>query len=211
LVRLLHYLEMHLARQEASRVKRFLVGIALIAVATSGFAQTSKAAASLQGRTDNAAIDAIVQFMTPPEYRHWLKIEARGGTVKQELKFIKALHVSIPASAIDALSQDPEVTYISPNRPIQAALNNTTAAVLASYPWGLGLDGHGIGVAVIDSGVHMVEDLRTVSKEHHRRRHRRPVRPRHARRRHYRWKRRSVFVPQLRHSAARRRAERPHP
>jgi serine protease AprX len=153
---------------EASRVKRFLSGLALMLVATSGFAQVPKIATAIHGRKDNAAIDVIVQFLTPPELRHWEKILAHGGTVKEELKFIKALHASVPASQLDDLSQDPEVTYISPNRPIQAALNNATAAVLANYPWGLGLDGQGVGVAVIDSGVHMVEDLRTVSKDNSR-------------------------------------------
>jgi len=149
-------------------VKRYLCSLALLIVASSGFAQVPKAAATLRGRKDNATIDAIVQFMTPIEYRHWLKIQNHGGTVKEELRFIKALHISIPASAVDDLSQDAEVTYVSPNRPVQAALNNATAAVLANYPWGLGLDGQGVGVAVIDSGVHMVEDLRTLDKTHSR-------------------------------------------
>src|SRR5579859_4058628 len=86
---------------EASRVKRFLYGLALMVIATSGFAQTTKVATALHGRKDNTATDAIVQFLTRPEYRHWLKIVDHGGTVKEELAFIKALHVSIPASAID--------------------------------------------------------------------------------------------------------------
>src|SRR5262249_39139535 len=106
--------------------------------ATSALAQEPKIAPSLHGRKDSAYIEAIVQFMTPVEYRHWQKILARGGTVKQEMKFIKALHISIPASQLDDLSQDDEVTYVSPNRPIQATLNNATAAVMANYPWGLG-------------------------------------------------------------------------
>src|SRR2546421_384263 len=121
-------------------------------------------ATALAGRRDNAAVDVVVQFMTPIQYRHWQKILDRGGSVTEELTFIKALHAKVPASQLDNLSQDSEVNYISPNRPIQAALNNATAAVLANYPWNLGLDGQGIGVAVIDSGVHMVEDLRTVDK-----------------------------------------------
>jgi serine protease AprX len=146
-------------------VKRFLGVLALMIAATPMFAQAPKIATAIHGRLDNAAVDVIVQFMTPPELRHWQKILAHGGTVKEELKFIKALHASVPASELDNLSQDSEVTYISPNRPIQAALNNATAAVLANYPWGLGVDGQGIGVAVIDSGVHMVEDLRTVAKD----------------------------------------------
>jgi len=146
-------------------VKRFLFGLALMVVATSGLAQTSKIAAQLHGRKDNDATDVIVQFTTTPGAIHRAKIQAHGGTVKDDLSFIKALHASIPASRLDDLSEDPEVTYISSNHPVKSALNNATAAVLANYPWSLGLDGRGIGVAVIDSGVRAVEDLRTVTKE----------------------------------------------
>ncbi|HXM20581.1 MAG TPA: S8 family serine peptidase [Terriglobales bacterium] len=146
-------------------MKRFLFGLALMVVGTSGFAQVSKIAKPLHGRRDNDATDVIVQFTSVPGARHREKILARGGTVKDDLAFIKALHASIPASRLDDLSEDGEVTYISPNRPIRSALNNTTGAVLANYPWSLGLDGEGVGVAVIDSGVRAVEDLRTVTKE----------------------------------------------
>jgi serine protease AprX len=148
-----------------SSVKRFLYNLALMVVATSVLAQVSKIAAPLHGRQDNDAADVIVQFTTTPGALHRAKILARGGTVKDDLSFIKALRASIPASRLDDLSQDAEVTYISPNRPIQSALNNATAAVLANYPWSIGLDGEGVGVALIDSGVRQVEDLRTVTKE----------------------------------------------
>ena len=132
-------------------------------VATSGLAQVPKIAAPLHGRKDNDATDVIVQFTTTPGALHRAKILAHGGTVKDDLSFIKALHASIPASQLDDLSEDSSVKYISVNHPIKASLNNTTAAVLANYPWSLGLDGDGVGVAVIDSGVRMVEDLRTVN------------------------------------------------
>jgi len=144
-------------------VKRFLFGLALMMVATSGLAQLSKIAAPLHGRKDNDGADVIVQFTTTPGAIHRAKILGHGGTIKDDLSFIKALHASIPASQLDDLSQDSTVTYVSPNHPIQAALNNTAGAVLANYPWGLGLDGEGVGVAVIDSGVRMVEDLGTVN------------------------------------------------
>ncbi len=144
-------------------MKRLFFGLVLMVVATSGLAQVPKIAAPLHGRKDNDATDVIVQFTTTPGALHRAKILAHGGTVKDDLSFIKALHASIPASQLDDLSEDSSVKYISVNHPIKASLNNTTAAVLANYPWSLGLDGDGVGVAVIDSGVRMVEDLRTVN------------------------------------------------
>lgn len=146
-------------------MKRLLSALVLVLVATSGWAQLSKIATPLHGRKDNDATDVIVQFAMTPGAIHREKILMRGGTIKDDLSFIKALHASIPASRLDDLSEDSTVTYISPNHPIQSTLNNTTAAVLANYPWGLGLDGKGIGVAVIDSGVRQVEDLRTANKK----------------------------------------------
>lgn len=146
-------------------MKRILSALVLVLVATSGWAQLSKIATPLHGRKDNDATDVIVQFAATPGAIHREKILMRGGTIKDDLSFIKALHASIPASRLDDLSEDSMVTYISPNHPVRSTLNNTTAAVLANYPWGMGLDGKGIGVAVIDSGVRQVEDLRTANRK----------------------------------------------
>lgn len=88
------------------------------------------------------------------------KIEGVGGMVKHEFPTLTAVHASIPTSALEKLAADPEVAYISPDRPLRTLLNNATAAVNAGYAWGLGNYGTGIGVAVIDSGVHMVNDFK---------------------------------------------------
>src|SRR6202007_2370011 len=55
---------------------------------------------------------------------------------------------------------DPDVAYISPDRPVQSHLNNTTAAVKAPVAWSQGLDGPGITLALIDSGIHDSDDLK---------------------------------------------------
>ena len=49
--------------------------------------------------------------------------------------------------------------YISLDRPLGASLDYTAAAVSAPQAWNYGLDGTGIGVAVIDSGVYNHPDL----------------------------------------------------
>jgi len=58
-----------------------------------------------------------------------------------------------PASSLQALAADPNVLYISPDRPLTAKLDNSTAAVNASAVWRAGYNGSGIGVAVLDSGI----------------------------------------------------------
>jgi hypothetical protein len=100
-------------------VKPFLSALAPMVVATSGFAQVPKIAKALHGRKDSASIEVIVPVHDPPELRPWQKILAHGGSVKEELRFIKALPASIPAANLDDLAPDADVSYISPNRPIQ--------------------------------------------------------------------------------------------
>ena len=47
----------------------------------------------------------------------------------------------------------PDVTYISPDRPVQGKLDYVTAAVNASLAWQYGWSGKDIGIAIIDSGI----------------------------------------------------------
>jgi serine protease AprX len=104
-------------------------------------------------------VDVIVQFNHIPGSSHRNKIVQYGGSVQTDLHLVKALRVSISASRLADLARDGEVAYISPNRSLGSTLNNSAGAVLAQYAWAKGLDGKGIGVAVIDSGVHSADDL----------------------------------------------------
>src|SRR2546429_6009488 len=60
---------------------------------------------------------------------------------------------SVPANRLEHLSRNPNISYISQDRPLASLLNNTAPAVNANIAWSQGWDGTGIGVAVIDSGV----------------------------------------------------------
>src|SRR5205814_685201 len=78
--------------------------------------------------------------------------------LKTKLDVIKGAHYSVPANSLKDLEKDPDVAYISPNRPLSgtatSTLDYTPEAVNAPAAWRQwGLDGTGIGVAVIDSGV----------------------------------------------------------
>lgn len=158
---------------EVFSLKKICLTLALLMVATSGLGQVSPGipgvqlatlAPQLNGLAGASMQDVIVQFTGTPTAAHWAKIAVRGGTVTADLSFIQALQGSLPAYMLADLAQDTEVVYISPNRPVKGMLNNATAAVLANYPWGLGWDGTGVGVAVVDSGVHQMGDLNNVQK-----------------------------------------------
>jgi serine protease AprX len=57
------------------------------------------------------------------------------------------------------LANDPDVVYISPDRAVKGALDVNRQAVFAGAAGSYGLDGMGVGVAVIDSGVTASDDF----------------------------------------------------
>jgi len=93
---------------------------------------------------------------------------ARGGVLKSDLSLVNALHASIPANRLQVLANDPDVKYITLDRPL-FKLDSTISfsvpmpAVNAPYAWSLGFVGTGIGVAVIDSGTQDANDLQNSS------------------------------------------------
>src|SRR5207302_11262052 len=69
---------------------------------------------------------------------------------------------SVPANRLEHLSRNPNISYISQDRPLASLLNNTAPAVNANIAWSQGWDGTGIGVAVSASGVSNEDRKRVV-------------------------------------------------
>src|SRR6266568_2586979 len=114
---------------------------------------------ALKGSNNGAMVDVIIQFNQTPTDAHHQKVQDKGGVLKTKLDFIKGAHYSVPVESLDALADDPDVTYISPDRRLSGALDQTAAAVNAQAAWQAGWDGTGIAVAVIDSGMACHTDL----------------------------------------------------
>jgi serine protease AprX len=57
------------------------------------------------------------------------------------------------------LSNQSNVNYISLDRTVAGSLDYSAAAVNAPYAWSSNLDGSGVGVAIIDSGIYSHPDL----------------------------------------------------
>src|SRR6266436_96253 len=112
---------------------------------------------------DGATVDVIIQFNQTPTDAHHQKVQSKGGVLRTKLDFIKGAHYSVPVESLDALADDPDVAYISPDRRLSGALDNTVAAVNGGYARTLGLDGTGIGVALLDSGISDIPDLHNAS------------------------------------------------
>src|SRR3989475_11271174 len=117
----------------------------------------------LKGSHNSATVDVIIQFNQTPTDAHHQRVQNKGGVLKTKLDFINGAHYSVPVESLDALADDPDVAYISPDRPVRGALDTTVATVNGGYAQTLGLSGAGIGVAVIDSGVADIPDLHNSS------------------------------------------------
>src|SRR6266581_2228196 len=118
---------------------------------------------ALKGSHSGATVDVIIQYNVPPTDAHHQNVQSKGGVLKTKLDFIKGAHYTVPVEALDALADDPDVVYISPDRPVHGALDNTVATVNGGYAQTLGLNGLGVGVAVVDSGISDIPDLHNAS------------------------------------------------
>src|SRR5213082_2746004 len=124
----------------------------------------SKDLDAVKGGHNGATVDVIIQFNQTPTAAHHQKVQNKGGALKTKLDVIKGAHYSVPTGSLEDLEKDPDVAYISPNRSLSgtstSTLDYTPESVNAPTAWKQwGLNGTGIGLAVIDSGVTAVGDL----------------------------------------------------
>ena len=110
----------------------------------------------------NATCDVIVEFkeLDPSSLA---TVKKAGGTVKTRFDGIRSMLVSMPVDRIPALATSDNVVFITPDRKMSSSLDSVNVLVGTdqvrraaqsvygnTYP---AVDGTGIGVAVIDSGL----------------------------------------------------------
>lgn len=127
--------------------------LAFLAASTMSFGAHPKIARDLEVNADGNAT-VIIQFTGTPTARHHQMVKAHGGTHRADLgAAIKGGAYSISRRALEALANDPDVAYITPDRPVHGLLDYANSTVGADVARGYGFTGAGIGVAVIDSGI----------------------------------------------------------
>src|SRR5438270_7481589 len=145
--------------------------VLMLAHAASAASPPKSAAAVAQGKfakylnykDGNGLVDVIVQYRVTPTTAHYSKMASRGATVKSKLHSIHAAAFRIPASAIPLLEQDPDILYVTPDRPVKLSsvmyepYESAVTADAAAQQYAL--DGTGVGIALIDSGVADHPDL----------------------------------------------------
>lgn len=97
--------------------------------------------------------DLIVLARGPVDDAMRKDIRALGGTIRRSFDLVPGFAITIPGGKADDLSRLPWVEQVSPNRRVQALLNNSVPALGAPALWDLGLTGRGVTVAVVDTGV----------------------------------------------------------
>lgn len=127
---------------------------------------TAKFSRDLQQRGGNGMVTVIVQFRAMPATASFKSMLTGGGAIKSRLHAIRAVTMRVPVSMLARLANDPNVAYITPDRPVNLTSVNeayTTAVEADVAAAQFGLDGTGVGVAVIDSGVADHADLHNAS------------------------------------------------
>jgi hypothetical protein len=79
-----------------------------------------------------------------------------GGSVFYNYASLRMIAATVPASAVASLAARSDVASISPNRAVArtaSQLQLTTGAANASAPAIRNLDGSGVGIAIVDSGI----------------------------------------------------------
>lgn len=154
----------------------FLLGASLacaspaksVSLATADQVHRSKLSPDLASKKGSEQVDVIVQFNQKPTAALHRKVLSRGGSMKKELRLIRSGAYRVPGSKLAELDADPDVVHVSPDRPLKSTaaitqvLDYHNETIQAPAAWAQGLDGTGIGVAVIDSGVANVPDLSNV-------------------------------------------------
>src|SRR6266446_3720718 len=105
-------------RREMKKLIKMLVLLSTTLLAFGG----SKVAPDLPQSDPNATVDVIVQYKTPPS-KDELKQLGPYGQIKKIYSVINGVNIALTVKAIQQISTDPNVAYITPNRKSQGAVD----------------------------------------------------------------------------------------
>src|SRR3981081_861630 len=104
----------------------------------------------------NSMVTVIVQYRQMPNSSSLRTMQLGGGAIKSKLHTIRAVTMRVPISMLAKLAKDPKLDDINPASPVSMTWGNedyTTAVEADVAAAQFALDGTGVGVAIIDSGV----------------------------------------------------------
>ena len=138
-------------------LKRLLVLIAMLTAtalpALAGQAADAKLDAPLRARAHKWGVSRVIIETTDVSGTDAL-IRSVKGKPGRRLGLVRGQVAEVPNAALEALARHAGVSAIRLDRPVRGTMERTAATVGATWVRDtLGLDGAGVGVAIIDSGV----------------------------------------------------------
>ena len=105
-----------------------LLSIAALAALSCAAASKDKVAPDLKQNSGN--VDVVIQFAAAPADSDLDHVRGAGGVMTGRFDKSKSASFSVPAAAVQTIATMPDVTYVSPDRPLGGQLRFTTAAAL---------------------------------------------------------------------------------
>ena len=120
---------------------------------------SSDLSAKAHSLTNTDTVKVIVQLCAPMSSSLNSLLNSNGVHVRKTFQNLGAHAVEMPASIVDSVAAFDEVSFVSFDRPTQSTghLSATTGADAVRTTTGInvsGVDGTGIGIAVLDSGIY---------------------------------------------------------
>lgn len=97
-----------------------------------GFAASRKVSRDLTSVPADPKVKVIVRYTRRPAAAQLAKIAQHGGKLEKALDLVRSSVYTLPAAALASLEKDPEVEYVSPDRPVSATLDYANPAINAS-------------------------------------------------------------------------------
>src|SRR5215813_8260845 len=116
----------------------------------------------------DGTVDVIIQFNSTLQARHFQMMTSQGGRLKHKFEQINGAAYRIPVKVLAFLEKHPDIAYVTPDRQNTSTFDQSDSPAFSAITADVarsqyGLDGRGIGVAVIDSGVYNHDDLQGTS------------------------------------------------
>src|SRR5262250_660587 len=105
---------------------RHSVLLCLVLCVNIAFAKSPKISKDLDDAEDGQTVDVIVQYRVQPGKAHFDRVGARGGVLKKDLRgVIRGAAFTVKKNSLEDLAHDPDVRYISPDRPLGSTSTTT--------------------------------------------------------------------------------------
>ena len=119
--------------------------------------------AAIGSSAGTAVQDVIIQFADGKEADGLNAIKAAGGRIKTHFAGATSVLAAVQVGRLESIASNPSIVFITPDRQIKASLDSTNILVgtdklqqPAPSSYGgtyMPVDGKGVGIAVIDSGI----------------------------------------------------------